>query len=129
MSPTHAEARRAVEIAERALYQAMIAKDFAALERILAPGLVYVHSTAVSETKAEYLTGAAAGLYVYESITTRDARMRMHGPVALIDGICDMRVGKAGQPADLLHLLFVLVWVRDGDAWRLEHRHATRILA
>jgi hypothetical protein len=115
--------------AERALYDAMIAMDFATLERILSPSLVYVHSTAVAESKQEYLTGVAKGAYEYQSITTRNARLRVHGPVALIDGICDMRVGVAGQPKDLIHLLFVLVWVRDGVAWRLEHRHATRMPA
>jgi ketosteroid isomerase-like protein len=115
--------------AERALYQAMIAKDFAALEQILSPDLVYVHSTAVAESRQEYLSGVAKGLYEYETITTRDVRLRIHASVALIDGICDMRVGAAGQPKDLIHLLFVLVWVRNGMAWRLEHRHATRMAA
>ncbi len=115
--------------AERDLYRAMIAQDFAALERILSPDLVYVHSTAVAETKQEYLQGVAQGLYEYEDITTRETRVRVRGDVALIDGICDMRVGKGKQPKDLIHLLFVLVWVRDGDAWRLEHRHATRMPA
>ncbi|TMI03568.1 MAG: nuclear transport factor 2 family protein, partial [Betaproteobacteria bacterium] len=65
-----------VLLAERALYRAMIAKDFAALQRILAPDLVYAHSTAVAETKQEYLAGVAAGLYDYESIVSHDVRVR-----------------------------------------------------
>lgn len=124
---THEAAMQQILRAESALYQAMIAKDYAAFERILSPALVYVHSTAVSESKQEYLAGVAKGLYDYESIDTREARVRVHGEVALVDGICDMRVGAKGQPRELIHLLFVLVWVRDGDAWRLEHRHATRM--
>ena len=115
--------------AERDLYRAMIVQDFAALDRILSPDLVYVHSTAVAETKQEYLQGVATGLYEYEDITTRGTRVRVLGDVALVDGICDMKVGKGKQPKDRIHLLFVLVWVRDGDAWRLEHRHATRMPA
>ena len=115
--------------AERDLYRAMIAQDFAAMDRILSPDLVYVHSTAVAETKHEYLQGVAKGLYEYEDITTRGAHVRVRGDVALVDGICDMKVGKGSQPKDLIHLLFVLVWVRDGAAWRLAHRHATRILS
>jgi len=115
--------------AERDLYRAMIAQDFAAMERILSPDLVYVHSTAVAETKQEYLQGVAKGLYEYEDITTRGTHVRVRGDIALVDGICDMKVGKGRQPKDLIHLLFVLVWVRDGAAWRLEHRHATRIPA
>jgi ketosteroid isomerase-like protein len=115
--------------AERALYRAMIAKDYATLERILSPQLVYVHSTAVAETREEYLAGVAKGLYEYETVATRDAQVRIYGRMALIDGICDMRVGSASKPAELIHLLFVLVWSRDGEDWRLEHRHATRMPA
>src|SRR6266404_5784711 len=115
--------------AERALYQAMIDKDFAALERILSPDLVYAHSTAIAETRQEYLAGVAAGMYDYESIVSHDVRVRFHAPVALIDGVCDMRVGARGQRKDLIHLLFVLVWVKADSAWRLEHRHAIRIKA
>ena len=115
--------------AERELYRAMIAQDFPALERILSPDVVYVHSTAVAETKREYLQGVAKGLYEYEDIATRGTRVRVLGDVAIVDGVCDMKVGKGKQPKDLIHLLFVLVWVRDGDAWRLEHRHATRMSA
>ena len=37
-----------VLLAERALYRAMIAKDFAALERILARDLVYAHCAAAA---------------------------------------------------------------------------------
>jgi len=124
-----ADAMREVADAERSLYRAMIAKDIPALERILSPNLVYGHSTAVAESKQEYLAGVAKGLYDYESIVTHDAQVRIHGSVALIDGICDMRVGAAGRPAELIHLLFVLVWVRVGVTWRLEHRHATRVPA
>jgi ketosteroid isomerase-like protein len=118
---------RPILLAEHALYQAMIAKDFASLERILSPDLVYVHSTAVAESKAEYLAGVAKGWYEYETIATRESKVRVRGDVALIDGICDMRVGVAGRPKDLVRLLFVLVWVREGGAWRLTHRHATRM--
>ena len=118
-----------VLLAERALYRAMIDKDFALLERILSPDLVYAHSTAVAETKQEYLAGVAAGLYDYESIVSHDAHVRVHAPVALIDGVCDMRVGARDQPKDLIHLLFVLVWVKADGAWRLGHRHAIRIRA
>ena len=86
-------------------------------------------STAVAETKDEYLAGVAKGLYEYESIVSRDARVRIYSPVALVSGICDMKVGVSGQPKDLIRLLFVLVWVKAGGAWQLTHRHATRIAA
>jgi ketosteroid isomerase-like protein len=38
-----------------------------------------------------------------------------------------MRVGAKGGPPALIHLLFLLAWVRDANGWRLVHRHATRM--
>lgn len=118
-----AEVRRA----ERELYRAQVARDREALRGLLAPDLVYVHSTAVAESREQYLDGVAEGMYEYESIASRETRVRVHGDVAFVDGICDMRVGAAGGPAALLHLLFVLAFVRSDGRWLLAHRHAVRM--
>jgi ketosteroid isomerase-like protein len=116
-----------VRRAERALYAAMVARDFAAFERLLAPDLVYVHSTAVVETRAEYLAGVARGLYEYESVASRAVRFRGNDSFVLQDGICDMRVGATGRPPQMIHLLFVLVWSKAPSGWQLLHRHATHM--
>ena len=120
-------AEREIRATETALYRAMIAKDFAALEKILSPDLVYVHSTAVSESKSTYLAGVAKGLYEYESIASRSVKIGIHGNVAVMSGIVDMSVGAAGKPKDTTHLLFVLIWIKHTAAWLLEYRQATRI--
>jgi ketosteroid isomerase-like protein len=120
-------AEKEILAAEAALYRAMIAKDFPALEKVLSVDLVYMHSTGVAETKAEYLAGVARGLYDYEAINSRDATIRGHGDVAIMHGIVDMSVSETGKPRDLIHLLFTLVWVRESGTWRLSLRQATRI--
>ena len=116
-----------ISSAEGALYAAMIAKDFVVLRELLAPDLFFVHSTGVAETRDEYLAGVAAGWYEYESIVSRDPRIRIDNDTAVVDGLVDMKVGVAGKPRDLLHLLVVLVWVRTSGRWRLYLRQATRI--
>jgi ketosteroid isomerase-like protein len=123
MTPAAVES---VRRAERALYEAMIGRDFAALERLLDADLAYVHSTAVSETKPEYLAGVRRGDYAYSRIETPDVRVRVYADLALIDGVCEMHVGRNGERKDRLRLLVVLAWRRDGDDWRLVHRHAVR---
>ena len=120
---TEADVRRA----ERALYDAMVARDFAAFERLLAPDLVYVHSTAVAETRAEYLAGVARGSYEYQSVASRALRVRGNDSFVLQDGVCDMRVGATGKPPQMIHLLFLLVWRKAPSGWQLLHRHATRV--
>jgi len=49
--------------AEQALYRAMIAQDIGALDTMLADDVVYIHSTAVAETKDGYFAGIRAGVY------------------------------------------------------------------
>ncbi len=115
--------------AEAELYRAMIAKDFKALERILAPDVLYVHSTGVIENKREYLAGVDKGLYEYEAIKSRDIRIRSHGDMAVMNGILDMVVGEIGRPKGLIQLIFVLLWARQAGAWRLQFRQTTRLQA
>ena len=115
--------------AERELYRAMIAKDFTALEESLASELCYIHSTGVAETRDEYLRGVADGRYDYATIASRDVRIRAVDDLGVMNGVVTMSVGKRGMPKDTLDLLFVLVWVKKTDRWRLAVRQATRMPA
>ena len=86
--------------------------------------LVYVHSTAVAKSKAEDLATGAEGLYEYAQIEGRDVRLGFHGGVAVVNGAGDMTAGALGEPKHPVRLLFVMVWVKHQDIWRLELRLA-----
>lgn len=116
-----------IAVAEQALYRAMIAQDFAALDAILADDVLYIHSTAVTETKDGYIAGVRAGLYEYGSIESDEVTVRRYGDVAVQTGKVRMLVGARGRPKALINLLFTLLWKREPDGWRLWQRHATRI--
>jgi uncharacterized protein (TIGR02246 family) len=113
--------------AESKLYEAMIANDGAALAALTSHDLVYVHSTSVPETKAEWLAGVARGRYDYKTIESRGVTIKTYGEVAVMHGIVDMSVATGGRPDERLHLQFVLVWVREAGRWRLMLRQTTRI--
>jgi ketosteroid isomerase-like protein len=113
--------------AEQALYRAMIAQDFAALDALLAADVVYIHSTAVAETKGGYLAGVRNGLYEYSAISSSDVTIRHHGEVAIQTGTVRMNVGARGTAPAPITLLFTLVWKREQQGWRLWQRHATRM--
>jgi len=113
--------------AERALYRAMIAQDFAALDALLAEDVVYIHSTAVEETKQGYLDGVRQGLYDYSAIDSRDVSVRRCGEVAIQTGTVTMVVGARDAPKAPISLLFTLVWKREPLGWRLWQRQATRL--
>src|SRR5580698_9188913 len=88
----------AIAAAEQALYRAMIAQDFTALRELLADDVVYIHSTAVAESKDAYLDGVRGGLYDYAAIESRDVTFRMQGDAAIQTGTMVMSVGARSEP-------------------------------
>jgi ketosteroid isomerase-like protein len=116
-----------IAAAEQELYRAMIARDFATLDALLADDVVYIHSTAVAEDKAGYLAGVRDGLYEYGSIESSGVAMRSCGDVAIQTGTVRMSVGARGEAMRPIALLFTLVWKRQQPGWRLWQRHATRM--
>jgi ketosteroid isomerase-like protein len=119
---------RDVAAAEQALYRAMIAQDFAALDALLADDVVYIHSTAVAESKQGYFDGVRQGLYEYEAIASRNVAIRFCGDVAIQTGTVEMTVGARGGLRASIRLLFTLVWKHEAQGWRLWQRHATRMV-
>jgi ketosteroid isomerase-like protein len=121
--------RADIAAAEQALYRAMIAQDLAALAAILADDSVYIHSTAVAESKQGYLDGVRDGLYEYGAIDSDEVSVRYYGDVAIQMGTVRMTVSARGQPKTPIALLFTLVWKREVPGWRLWQRQATRLVA
>jgi hypothetical protein len=112
---------------EHDLYRAQVAGDVRGIEPFLSADLRYLHSTGVAETRREYLAGVAARLYEYGRIASRGVRLNVSADLAIQDGIVDMTVSAHGAPKTLIHLLFCLVWRREGARWKLLYRQATRI--
>ena len=127
MSPDRHDDPAAVAAAEQSLYRAMIAQDFAALRKLLADDVVYIHSTAVAESKDAYLDGVRDGLYDYAAIDSHDVTLRLLGDVAMQTGTVVMSVGARAEPKAPITLLFTLVWKHEPPGWRLWHRQATRV--
>ena len=112
---------------ERELYRAQVAGSVREIEPMLSADLRYLHSTGVAETRDEYLAGVRNGLYEYGRIDSRDVRVHVSEDLAIQDGFVDMTVSAHGARKALIHLLFCLVWRREGAQWRLLYRQATRI--
>ena len=63
--------------AEKGWAKAVIARDFAALEKIYHDGLIYAHSTGTIETKAEYMAKLRSGK---QSTPRSSTTKRQFGP-------------------------------------------------
>ncbi len=118
-----AVAESASEAEVRAAHDAMVkaaqAGDATALDKLLAPGLQYSHSSAKLENKEEAIAAMvkskanyeihAQTIHVYGNAATLRAKLTSHGATGDIP------------------LTMLMVWVKNGGQWQLVERHTTRI--
>jgi ketosteroid isomerase-like protein len=100
--------------AEDSRYAAQTKSDFDALEHLYADDLVYVHSTAVTDSKASYIERQRSGLH-YRVMRPSDVKVRVFGCLAIITGRGDYEVTQNGQDSSP-HLLFTAVWAKRGPS-------------
>jgi hypothetical protein len=112
---------------EATLYEAMIRRDYEILDRLLSDDVLYIHSTGVGESKAEYFAGLEKGLYDYEQIRSRNVTIRPYSETAVMTGEVEMSVSARGQPKDLIRLLVTFIWLKGSHGWRIVLRQATRL--
>ena len=107
-----------IERLEDERYAAMLAKDVAALERLLHPDLVYMHSSGVSDSKASYMAGVRDRLWDYHRIARSEQTVRCNGPLALVFNRLKIDLAVRGVEKSLDNRALA-VWVAEGGAWRL----------
>ena len=103
-------------------YAAMLGKDIGALERLLHPDLVYMHSSGVADTKASYIAGVRDRVWDYHAIARSDQTVRLHGALALVFNRLKIDLSVRGV-AKSLDNRALAVWVADDggsrNSWRL----------
>jgi ketosteroid isomerase-like protein len=117
------DAKKAVLAAEQAFVDAMIKRDKAALEKLLADDLVYVHSSTKVETKAEVIEVVTSGSATYESIEFRDTNARQYGDVVVTTHKATIKTKQTG----VANLFVTHVWVKQKGGWQFASRQASRL--
>lgn len=107
-------------------FEAMRKQDWAALDASLADDLVYVHSTARVESKAEHTGNLRAGKPHYRGIAPRDRQVRVRGDVGIVNGVSEMHVENAGKEQRFT-VRYLAVYTRAGGAWRMMAWQSTRV--
>ena len=122
---TLAIAETADETAVRAAHEAFIkaakAGDATALNKLLADGLQYSHSSAKLENKQEAIEAMVKSKSNYE---VHSQTIHVYGTAATIRA----RVTSHGATGDI-PLAMLMVWVKNGGNWQLVERHTTRVPA
>ena len=104
--------------------QAAKAGDTAALEKLLSPDLIYGHSNAKIENKAECI--AALGQSKPDFRVSPGATVNIYGNTAVVHGKMTAHLVQNGTP-NQIPLDFIQVWVKQGNRWVMVARHTTRL--
>ena len=99
-------------------YAAMLAKDAAALERLLHSDLVYMHSSGVADSKTSYIAGVRDRAWDYHAIARSDQAVRLNGTLALVFNRLKIDLSVRGV-AKSLDNRALAVWVAEDGTWRL----------
>ena len=115
-----------VRQAEKEWAAAVTAKDFPKVDKILADGLIYAHSTGIVETKAEYLAKVRGGTQNYDAIEHSKIQIKVYGNTAVAHSHVRMAGTNAAGPFDN-KLMMMHFWVKEGGAWKLAAHQTTQL--
>ena len=110
--------------------KAMVSADKAALERLLDDKLVYSHSNAKLESKADVIRVIAVEKNpVYQALEyAPDTQVLMHGPgTAVVRGNVTVKNTPKGGAPTTLQLNVLQVWVKGKGGWKRAARQSTRL--
>ena len=114
--------------AEDARYAAQMSNDFAAMDRLIANDLVYIHSSALVDNKQTYIESMRTGAVKYRVMRRSDVIVRTFGCVATLTGNGNFDV-TVNDKEMTVELRFHAIWAkRDGKVQFISWQ-ATRLPA
>jgi ketosteroid isomerase-like protein len=125
------QAEKDVLATEAARTTALDHSDVAALERIMADDVTYIHASGKVDTKKSYLDAIRSGQLHYISWQPKNLQVRLVGDGAVIDGEFAVRVMDSRvQPAPFDINIFILtVYARRDGRWQQIAWQSTRDVA
>ena len=127
MDSHHTDTAQAVLQAEEKRRQALLAGDLNALDALLSPALVYVHSSGGQDSKASYLQHMRSGTLQYQSMSFEALQAHPASSCCIVTGRMLAQVTRNGQPMSI-RSLFMTVWApAPGTApvWQLQAYQGT----
>ena len=114
--------------AEKDRFAAMIKGDRAALEKLLADDLTYTHSSALFESKEQFIKSVTSGNIDYVSIVPSEAdwKVRVTGNTAIVNGVAAVNVIDTGKDLKI-RIRYTTIHTNRGGSWQLQAWQATRL--
>jgi ketosteroid isomerase-like protein len=110
---------QAVVAAEKARFEAQVARNYDELEKYLSDDLVYVHSNGQVDNKQAFVQAQRDGKSVYTFIEVVEQKVRMYGKTALINGVINAKVKNAEGKINDLKLRYTDAYQKNGKQWQL----------
>jgi ketosteroid isomerase-like protein len=88
------------------------------VNELFADDLVWTHSSARVDSKASFLQALVSRATVYLTVARSEERIRVHGDLALVHGVADMRVIVNGQEREA-RTRYLCVWFRQEGKARM----------
>ena len=117
-------AEKQVQAAMDAWLQAMTHKDAPALEKLLHDDLLYTHSSALVQTKADVLKELPANTVV--GVDYREKVIHVYGDTAIVKAKTVFHLVTNGTPSEI-PLDILMVWLKGPAGWQLLARQAVRM--
>ena len=112
--------------ADSARNAALVSADAAALERVFADELSYVHSTGVTMGKAAMLGALGSHRIRYVAITTGDVAVRDYGCTGVVTAAATLNVEAGERPASI-QVRYTATYVRRDERWQLVAYQSTAV--
>ncbi len=113
---------------DRKRMQAMVAKDTATLQSLIAEDLIYTHSSARLDTRQSLIDGMVKGTTVYTACDPSDVKAQDLGDTVVLTGIAQIKVVVNGT-ANAFGVRFTDVYARRGGNWQMVTWQSTRLPA
>lgn len=126
-APQRDKAPEDAQAVEKERVRAVIAADTAALGRLLGNDLTYTHSTAWTETKAQFLESIRTGALKYEKMDHSEVQERVYGAAAVLTGRSDVRAHSPRSGLIEMQIRFTAVYVKRAGRWQMVAWQSTRI--
>ncbi|SOE91699.1 protein of unknown function [Burkholderia sp. D7] len=112
---------------ENKRWQLLLRGDAEALADIVSDDLQFVHSSGLRDGKKQYLDAVRTGAVIYRSAESRIETVVPLGDQSFIaSGAVKMMATVRGTERNL-HSLFMVVWRREQETWRLVAHQTTSV--
>lgn len=117
------DVEKAVSTAESQWRQAVLEGNRSVLANLMANDITYTHSSALTQTKDQFIESVISGSTKYQGIDYKTTQMRQYGDMAIVIHEAIITTVQTG----VAHLYLTHVWSRQNGRWQMVSRQATKM--